>query len=243
MRTRTGPLVAGLAAGFALIASSASAQWYVAGALGVSHAQASTVVIDQPSRETHLDLSGVQWEAEPFHSPPYYFYRVGRLMGAQHQWGLEVEIVHPKMYAVTSAEVGVNGRSNGASIAITAPMAQYVTRYAMSHGMNLALGNVVLRRPLGVSGAVAVTARAGAGMSFPHAEVTMGGESVDQYEFGGLALQVGGGLDVRLSARLSTIVEYRLAYARPEIDVPGGTGRTTATIHQAAFGLRVGITK
>jgi lipid A oxidase len=234
-------LPAALAAGLAM-AAPASAQWYVAGALGVSHAASSTVVIDQPSNDTHLEFGDVPWAAKSFEMPPYYFYRVGRWLGEQRHWGLEVEIIHPKMYADTSASVPIRGRVAGVAVSETAPMSRYVQRYSMTHGMNLAFGNLVFRRPLAAAGgAVALTARGGAGISFPHTEVTMDGRAVDQYEFGGFAMSGAAGLDLRLAKRLAALVEYKLAYARPRVDVPDGEGRTTALIHQLAFGLSFAI--
>ena len=231
-----------LACAGALVASSASAQWYVSGAFGASGARASTVVIDQPSSDTHLEFSGVHWTTAPFSVPPYYFVRVGCLMGDGRQWGLEGEVIHAKMFAATSAVVPILGRAHGEPVDTTAPMAQYVTRYAMSHGMNLAFGNLVFRQPLArTRGAIALTARAGGGFSFPHAEVTTQDVTADQYDFGGLALQGAAGLDLRLARRLSALVEYKLVYARPRVDVPGGDGRATAVIQQVAFGLTVRI--
>jgi lipid A oxidase len=241
MRLRVPALPAALAACL-VVAAPASAQWYVAGALGVSHAPPSTVVIDQPSNDTHLEFDRVPWAAKPFYMPPYYFYRVGRWFGEQRQWGLEVEIIHPKMYGDTSASVPIRGRIAGKAIDETAPISRYIQRYAMSHGMNLAFGNLVFRRPISAGGgAVAFTARGGAGISFPHTEVTMDGRAVDQYEFGGFAANGAAGLEWRLARRLGALVEYKLAYARPRVDVPDGEGRTTALIHQLAFGLSFAI--
>lgn len=227
-----------------IVPATAQAQWYAAGALGANAARSSTVVIDQPGRDTRLEFRDVDWTSDSFKSPQYYFYRVGRMLGERRRWSVEFEFVHPKMYGTTTATVDVSGRLSGAPVSVRAPMNQYVARYDMSHGMNLALGNVVFSMPLArTNGAVALTARLGGGLAIPHPEVTIGGVDVEHYEIGGPAVQGGAGIEVRLIGRLSAIAEYKLAYARPEIDVPEGTGRTTALIQHVAFGLRVGLTR
>jgi len=44
-----------------------------------------------------------------------------------------------------------------------------------------------------------------------------------------------------VARRLSVLLEYKVAYARPLIDVPAGEGWTTAIIQQVAFGLAFAI--
>jgi hypothetical protein len=226
----------------------ARAQWYVAAYLGVNHTSSATVSIDQPSLGTSLDIGDVAFDARPFDSPQYYGWRAGRMLGAHRRWGIEFEWVHPKLYADTSRIVTIRGRSHGASIETTTAMDNFVQRYAMSHGMNFALVNLVTRMPIvatgeGFASRVAFTARGGAGVMVPHAETTLAGDSLEQYELAGLGLQVAGGLDVRLDGRLSATLDYKFGHARPEITIPDGTGRTSANVHQLAFGLAFGLSR
>lgn len=224
--------------------SQAEAQWYVAGFMGANAARPATVTIDQPSVGTRLELAGVEWTSESFKSPQYYGYRVGRLFGGPgRRWGIEFEFVHPKMFAKTSSIVAIRGTVNGVPFDGSAPMDTFVSRYAMSHGINFALANFVVHQPLGGGDAprLALTVRGGAGPTIPHNETTVG-ESIDRYEMGGIGFQGAAGVDIRVHRWLSATAEYKLAWARPEIDIArDGTGKTTAAIHQFAAGIAIGV--
>ena len=212
----------------------ALAQWYAAGTIGANHSQSSTIVINRPSADTRVKLSGVEWNSESWVSPQYYGYRFGRLMRNQ-RWGLEFEFVHPKMFGITARTVHISGTINGAAVDTRAPMDTIVPRYAMSHGMNVATGNLVRRWPFG-SNRGALAMRIGAGLAIPHNETTMDGLSEDHYELGGFAAQGAAGGEVHLARWFWAMGEYKLSWARPRIAVAGGTGQTTALIHQVAFG-------
>jgi len=226
----------------------ADAQWYVAGYLGTNHTLPATVSIDQPVLGTSLAFDDVTFDARPFESPQYYGVRVGRLFGERRRFGVEFEWLHPKVYADTSAAVHVSGRLANANVDSTVRMDTIVQRYSMSHGMNFALVNAVMRIPMsGDAGSfasrVAVTGRAGAGPMVPHGESEIAGQIVEQYEAAGVGYQLAGGLDVRLAGRLSAMVDYKFGHASPEITVFSGTGQTTANLHQLAFGLAFGFTR
>ena len=236
--------------GFALLLfpAVADAQWYVAGYLGTNRTLAAPVTIEQPARNTSLTFSDVAFEARPFKSPQYYGVRVGRLFGDRRRFGVEFEWLHPKAYADTSQVVHITGRLAGVNVDTMARMDTVVQRYAMSHGMNFALVNAVVRVPLAETGSgfvsrVAITARVGAGPMVPHAENTVNGESREQYEAGGIGYQVAGGLDVRLVGRLSAMADYKFGHGAPEVMIVDGTGRTTANVHQLAFGLALGFSR
>jgi opacity protein-like surface antigen len=236
-----------VAAAWLLAACPANAQWYVAGQLGANHTLPATVSIDQPSRQTSLQFDDVHFVAHPFESPQYYSVRGGRLFGDERRWGVEVEWVHPKVYAETSEQVRVSGRIAGAPVDATTRMDTFVQRYSMSHGMNFVLVNVVARVPIARDGGgdsrLALIARAGAGPMLPHGETEVGGTFVEGYEWAGLGSQFAGGLDVRLVGRLSGTLEYRFSHARPEITIANGTGRTTANAHQITFGVAYGLAR
>jgi hypothetical protein len=111
-----------------------------------------------------------------------------------------------------------------------------VSRYAMSHGMNFLFANVAYRTPIG-GRPIAAIVRGGAGPSLPHGESTFAGDAREQYEFGGFGVHAAAGAEIRLYGRLSATVEYKLTFARPEIDIADGTGRIKATTHHLAIGL------
>src|SRR3954467_7009205 len=144
----------------------AQAQWYAAGYLGANHTLPAQVTIEQPSRSTSLQFNDVTFEARPFESPQYYGVRVGRLFGERRRFGVEFEWLHPKVYADTSAAVPITGRLANASLDTRARMDTIVQRYSMSHGMNFALINAVVRIPMSADAGsfasrVAITGRAG----------------------------------------------------------------------------------
>jgi len=231
-----------------LSARAADAQWYVSGYLGANHTLPSTVSIDQPALNTSLEFADVTFDARPFESPQYYGVRVGRLLGERRRFGVEFEWFHPKVYADTSETVHITGALAGAHLDTTARMDTLVQRYSMSHGMNFALVNVVLRIPMSedadsFASRVALTGRAGAGPMIPHGESEIAGQIDEQYEVAGVGYQFAGGVDVRLAGHLSVLVDYKFGHASPEITVFNGTGQTTASMHQLAFGVAFGFTR
>lgn len=233
----------------ALAPARARAQWYAAGFMGANHTQPADVTIDQPSRATHLDIAGVTFESQSLTSPQYYGYRVGWLHGdpARRQWGLEFEFIHPKVFSRTGPSVHFRGQVDGVPIDATAPMDTLVSRYAMSHGLNFALANVVVRLPLGGApgrpARFAVVARAGAGPTIPHAESTIRGESFDGYQLDGLGVHGAVGVEAHLVGRLSASVDYKLTCAWPTITVVDGTGHTTAVVHHLAVGFVIRLSR
>lgn len=237
-----------VAVGLLVGAPPVGAQWYVAGYLGANHTMPATVSIDQPSLGTSLEFNDVTFVARPFTSPQYYGVRAGYLFGEERRWGVEFEWLHPKVYAEVEQPVHVTGRSNGVSVDTTTRMDTFVQHYAMSHGMNFALVNVVVRRPLAANGGtplsrVSLIGRAGAGPMLPHAETTVGGRSREQYQRAGVGFQLAGGVDVRLAGWLSAVADYKFGHARPEIDIADGTGQMSANVHQVAFGLAFGLSR
>src|SRR5690349_12779278 len=113
-----------------------------------------------------------------------------------------------------------------------APMNLVVQEYRMTHGVNLALVNVVMRRPIGGgNGPVKLMLRAGTGVTVPHAETTVLGGTVHHYEFGGPGAQGAAGLQFRLAYGLAAMAEYKLTFVHPTIDITGGDSTTSAIAH------------
>jgi hypothetical protein len=46
---------------------------------------------------------------------------------------------------------------------------------------------------------------------------------------------------VRLTGLLSAVADYKFTFAKPEIDIVGGTGRTRSASHQVTIGLAIGM--
>jgi hypothetical protein len=232
-------------AGFLLAtAGEARAQWFAAAYLGANHTHAATVAIDRPADGVALEYRDVEFEARPFKSPQYYGLRIGRWFGSSRRIGLEVEFIHLKAYGRTDLVYEVTGDAGpfGELTQPPAPMNALVSRYAMSHGLNLLLINVGTRAPL-KGGPISLVARGGAGPALPHGESTIAGEAREQYEFGGFGVHAAGGLEIRLHARISGVIEYKITFAKPEITIAGGTGNMSALTHHVAFGLAFGLSR
>jgi hypothetical protein len=222
--------------------AAAHAQWYVGAYLGANQTRPAGVEVAVPNRNLSVEFEDVEFEAKPFSAPQYYGWRVGRMFGASRRIGVEMEFIHLKMYAKTDQVYPINDRTGLLDVPALTPMSGLVQRYAMSHGLNFILFNVVVRQPLG-DGPVSLVVRGGAGPTLPHAESTVLTVPREQYEYGGIGLDGGIGIDIRLGGRFSAMSEYKLTYAKPEIDVAGGTGQTSALSHQINFGITFGFAR
>lgn len=242
MSVRAAVRLVGLWCLVVLLPREAAAQWYIVGYFGGNTTKAADVLIDRLAANTSLTFHDVEFEAKPLSSPPYYGYRLGRLFGPDRRLGVELEFVHLKVISLTAGAYRITGRANNVAIDTTAAMNTLVERYSMTHGLNFILINLVSRTPVG-DGPVTFVARAGAGPTLPHAETTIGGVIREQYEYAGIGAHGAAGLDVRIGKRFSVIGEYKLTWARPEIDISGGTGRMTALSHHVALGLAFGLSR
>jgi lipid A oxidase len=196
-------------------------EWHAAAYLGGTHTASSSIQILQG--ETQVSLNDVSYSSRSFDSPVYYGYRIGRFF--RPWFGVEGEFIHDKVYA---------------DIRRLAQNPPIVGRFDISHGTNLILFNAVFRRPLrerGTLGRIALTTRAGMGFSIPHPETTVLGESREQYEIGGLALQGAGGVEFRLWRGMYALAEYKFTYARMDLDIFGGTAETSLRTHHGVFGI------
>jgi hypothetical protein len=222
--------------------ATASAQWYVGFYLGANNTTRADITLELPDRNTSLTYEDVAFEAKPFESPQYYGYRVGRMFGEGRRFGIEGELIHLKTIAKVADAYPVSGVESGVAVDEVSRMSNRVQRYQMTHGLNFVLVNLVVRRPI-ANGRVALVGRAGAGPTLPHAETTIATVTREQYEYGGLGVQLAGGIEVALGSRFHALAEYKFTRARPEIDVDGGTGRMTARCHQFAFGLAIRLSR
>jgi hypothetical protein len=132
------------------------------------------------------------------------------------------------------------GRLQGAPIDREGPISDVLEQFSISHGLNLALVNVVARRRLAsnASGSrVTLLGRVGIGPTIPHAESQIGGTSREGYELGALAFQAAGGMDVRLVRGLSAIGEYKFTTTDQRVAVVDGHAEGRFTSHHGVVGL------
>lgn len=211
-----------------LTASPASAQWFAGVYLGANTTRPADIALKGDGYDAVFPR--IEFEAKPFTSPQYYGYRLGRFFSNTRRLGVEFEFIHLKVIAKPE-QLGPD-----------------VQRYAMTHGLNYLVLNLVSRMPKGRSAygdaPYAIVSRIGAGATLPHAETTILGLSREQYEYGGLGAHAAIGVDVRVRGRLSLLTEYKITYSRPTISTAhNGTGRTTALSHHLAVGLAFGLSR
>lgn len=206
----------------------AAAQWYAGVYMGANTTQPATVTVTGDGYDVRFP--NVSFEAQPFTSPQYYGWRLGRHVDEARRLGVELEFVHLKV------------------IAKPEDLGPAVTRYQMTHGLNFLVVNLMRRIPLSRStqgeGRIALTGRGGVGITLPHAETTILGQPREQYEYGGPGAHAALGLNVRLKGRASVTTEYKVTYARPTISMAlNGTGRTTTLSHHVALGFAFGLSR
>jgi lipid A oxidase len=201
-----------------LLAVPACAEWSAAGLLGASKTASAALTLHRH------DLPDAVWRdvnlsGRPFESPPYYGYRAGWRRHRRSPVGVEAELIHLKVYARDGA------------------MAPPVEHFSISHGLNLLLGNVVFRVPLGKR--LSLDTRAGAGVAIPHAESRVGGVTQQQYEVSSAAWQAAAGLRRSLREHAAVFTEYKLTTTSPEVHVADGTIAGRYTTQHAAAGVEL----
>ena len=88
-------------------------------------------------------------------------------------------------------------------------------------------------------GAPSPAVRLGAGPTVPHAESTIGGVTREQYEYGGIGAQVGGGIEFAVWRGLHVLGEYKFTGTDARISVDSGEAVIPARSHHVVAGVAV----
>ena len=184
----------------------AHADWLFAGYMGASGTSSNTLTVT-PASAPSFSIDDVAYKGQAFRSPWYYGVRGGWLPAATKGVGAEIEWTHAK------------------AIAQIDPRASDLNAFQQSHGLNFLLGNVAFRFAPACSGRCAAVIRGGAGISTPHVESTFRNVHQEQYQRGGFAWQLGGGLELHLwqfvygiaDARITRVTEHHLRGAGVDI--------------------------
>jgi hypothetical protein len=216
-------------------ASSAEVQWILSAYGGAIHTAPAGIVIEQPSFDTALTFPKVSFRSASSEPPIYYGYRVARAIPAPRWLFIEAEFIHAKLFARDDQNPRGLGLRNGVAAA-DVPFSSVVQSFGMSHGFNFILVNAVLRRPLR-SGRLTLTGRGGAGPMRPHVETEVEGRRREGYQWAGVALQAGGGIELRVWRRISVLAEYKRTHGSVRVSVDHGTAFVTARSHHVASGL------
>ena len=226
-----------LVAGWCLIVATPAyaGDWALAFFLGDGATRSNSLTLDRPANATHVVVTPVHYDARSFESPPYYGYRVSHFLSPR--LGIEGEFVHAKAFARTAAPIRATGTVEGVDVDRAMPLSSVIERFAMSHGLNFVLANVVYRQGIGKAPQprVSFVARAGAGITVPHVESMIGGGSQQQYQLGGVGMQVAMGAELHVTGGLHSFAEVKVTHTAESVSVSDGTisGRFT-TVHGIA---------
>jgi hypothetical protein len=206
-----------------LLAHPLRAQWVAAAYLGAAHSAHDKLLISKNDNDVAI-LENVRFESRSFRGPLYYGLRVGHFSAPTSTWGLEAELVHLKVFALLTPQ-------------------HDSSEFAMSHGLNLALFNIVLRtapvRPAGALRRLTLSGRLGAGPTIPHVEARLLGERENGYQFGRACVAGAGGVELQMTERVAALAEYKLTYTRQRVGVGGDLDvRTRVLTQHVVFGLR-----
>ena len=213
----------------------ATAQWRVSVFVGGTSTHATTIDLRQPELGSHVRFEDVPFDGESWASPIYYGARFTVLPARSSRWSIEAEFLHAKVIADTNAIIRSAGTLRRTGVSGEQRLGDYVQRFAQTHGLNFVLGNLVWRVPVGARAALAF--RGGAGLTLPHAESSLDGQALEQYEYGGPAVQGAVGVEVGLVGPLYLLGEYKLTYTSTRVDVVGGTAGASFTTHHLVSGL------
>jgi opacity protein-like surface antigen len=212
----------------------ADADWTFSTFLGNAWTRASTARLVVPELQTDLEMAPLEYRSESFRSPLYYGGRVSWTPRTTPHLSVESEFIHMKVFAQTDHLAHMHGTWHGVPVDAVLPAGSVVQRLAMSHGLNFLLANVAYRHD--ICERLQAIARTGLGSTLAHVETTMDGFSQDHYTGGGLAAQIGGGLEAELVPHVHAIVEYKFTWTSPTIDVASGTATVPARSHHVVAG-------
>ncbi len=237
-------------------------EWLVAAYGGVPYTYPSDVRITKTG--THdFTAKDVEWEGQPFENPIYYGVRIVRWFSGGRT-GSMLDFTHSKALSRKTQETRFEGTLDGKPAPERALIGDVFRRLEASHGHNMLTLNGLMRLP-SFSMRVSPYVGLGAGVSLPHSEVHVVGETARTYEYqmAGPVGQALIGLELRLP-RMSYFIEYKFSladYRMPltnrdgnllPIDLwaqfqqwwrgeepPGGWAETRLTSHQVIGGLGV----
>jgi hypothetical protein len=154
--------------------------WSIAIAFGLSFTQPSNLTIDQPANGNHAVFHNVRWAGQSLVPSPYYVVRFGK-------GDLQVDYTHYKIIAEAQERLPVDGTWHGQPVDETAPLADRVQYFEVSHGVN-SVGLIVIAHDPTRRGPYV---GAGPVIFLPHAESTVDGQDIERdYAYGGRGFEV-----------------------------------------------------
>ena len=215
---------------------------------GVGLTGDSDLRVHQPSQRTDLTFERVSWEHKSLStnwtrdSIPYMGARAGVFLKRPRWLSVSVEVLHFKVFAKTEKSVHVRGTDQGRPVDGVASVERFVQAYQVSNGVNMILSNLQVHRRLGKNagypgGRADLYGGLGAGVTIPFTRSTIDGESQGQYEWGGLATQMLGGVVWHVSRRFDISLEYKFTLTTVNGQVAHGDSRSRLRTHHLVFGV------
>jgi opacity protein-like surface antigen len=218
-----------------------SSKWILAFYLGGTRTVPSTLTISQPQRGNRMTFDPVHFSGRSFDGPVYYGARVRYEFGAIPWFGVETEFIHSKVYADTRQSVQVAGQREGQPISRQILLEEIVQQYSISHGVNLVLFNAAFQYPLRSQQAplnrFSLTGRVGMGPTIPHTESNIDGHQQEQYEWGRVAWQGSGGIEIQIHRGLFALMEYKFTRTNQRGRVSLGVAQSLLHTHHGVFGF------
>jgi hypothetical protein len=211
----------------------AFAQWTASAYVGKTRTQASNLnVVRQP--DTDVFFNNVGFDDRSFSGPLYYGARAG--YGFTPTIGFEGEFIHIKAFARVDEPAEASGMlpPAGRVMGMLAPSI-VLQQYNVSHGLNLILGNLILRHEF-IPRLDAVF-RAGLGVTVAHPEIRAFGEALDEYQLHGAAIQLAGGAEFELTRPLFVLGEYKFTSTSPRFEIGGARIESSFATHHLVAGL------
>jgi hypothetical protein len=220
------------------------AEWTFGAFLGGVRTVSSSLRIEQPSQDTIVTASPVDYRGDSFEAPLYYGYRAG-VFPRQSWWGIEGEFIHLKVVADTSQDTKFDGVLRGQNASGVRALASVVQQFSISHGVNLVLVNTVVRKAAETTGNTPprwiLAGRVGAGASVPHPESTIDGLSHSAYEIGSFSAQAALAAELRLTRHLYATGEYKYTHTDQNVSISGGSAHSRLNTHHVVGGFVVHI--
>jgi lipid A oxidase len=160
---------------------------------------------------TDLTIKKIDWYTRPFENPLYYGVRIQRWFSGR--FGSMLDFTHSKVLAPFDDEqFDMEGTVDGKPVPARGKVGDYLSKLQWSHGHNMLTLNGLMRLPS--IGIVSPYFGAGAGLSFPHAEIFKKGDAsrTYEYQYTGPIGQALFGFEFRLRTG-SVFVEYKFTTA------------------------------
>lgn len=216
--------------------------WTLGAYLGIVRTGNSSITVSQPSLGNHLTFQDVRFEDRSFDDPLYYGIRLGYFIPPLPSVGVEAEFIHMKVYTDPEQRVSARGTFHGQPLSREIQLKEVVQQYAISHGLNFIIINVVARYAIDGSddcphGRAILAARCGLGPTWIHTESVIDNQEQEQHEMGRVGWQVAAGIEIKLLGGLYATGEYKFTGTSQEGSVYAGSVETLIRSHHAAFGL------